>query len=140
MKQNSLIRNTIATHLRDHIPDQPAPDGSGVWVKSVFPTFLIIDSVHETPAILVHVNDGTRDDRYSDMPERYEGNLFVSVYLDGTASDDDIDDIGEAIKALLPIGIRFPDVVTLSRSGFTYERSPDNSYRALHINHQYYWE
>lgn len=140
MKQNSLIRNAIATHLRNNIPEQPDPDGSGVWVKSVFPTFLILDGQKETPAILVHVNDGTRDDRYSDMPERYEGNLFVSVYLDGTASDDDIDDIGEAVKELLPIGIRFPDIVTLSRSGFTYERSPDNSYRALHINHQYYWE
>lgn len=140
MKKNTAIRHAIADHLRANIPDQPAPDGSGVWVKSVFPTFLVLDAEQETPAILVYFDDGTRDDRYSDMPERYEGNLFVSVYLDGTASDDDIDDIGEAIKGLLPIGVRFPDVVTLSRSGFTYERSPDNSYRALHINHQYYWE
>lgn len=140
MKKNSEIRHAIADHLRAHIPDQPLADGTGDWVKSVFPTFLMLDAKKETPAILVYFDDGTRDDRYSDLPERYEGNLFVSVYLDGTASDDDIDDIGEAVKELLPVGIRFPGIATLSRAGFTYERSPDNSYRALHMNHQYSWE
>ncbi|OCH31834.1 hypothetical protein A6E13_16565 [Aliivibrio fischeri] len=139
MIRNTAIRHAIADHLRANIPDQPQPDGTGVWVKSVFPTFMILDPEQETPAILVYFDDGTRDDRYVDMPESYEGNLFVSIYLNGTASDDDIDAIGEQVKEALPIGVTFPGIVTLERSGFTYERSPDNSYRALHLNHQYNW-
>ncbi len=131
MEQNKKVREGIANYLRQEMPES--------MIKEVYNGWTLLDGAEDTPTLLVHINDGDVDSEYFGEEECYRGMLTVSVYLGQSSSDDELDDIGERIKELLPIGCRIPDVVRLYREGFSYERSESGAYRALHINHAYKW-
>ena len=132
MLANTQLRETVATHLEQHLPQG--------MVNHVFDTWLMIDAEEDTPAIMVYLDDGDGANEYFDQAEKYDGLLNVSIYLGAATRDSDLDAIGEAVKQALPLGHRFPGVATLTRNGFNYERSETGAYRALHLNHAYKME
>ncbi|HFC9431017.1 TPA: phage tail terminator protein [Vibrio cholerae] len=128
MKENTLLRQAVADRLRAELD----PD----LVNQVFDTWLIIEP-SEMPAVIVHHDDGELNDEYLDRGERYNCQFNCSIYLEGTRSDADLDDLAEAIKAIIPQGYRFAGLGQVFRTGFQYERSESGAYRALHLIHQF---
>ncbi|MGR2840218.1 phage tail terminator protein [Vibrio vulnificus] len=128
MLLNTQLRQSVAAHLTDAF---------GSSVKQVLDSWTMIDADEDTPAVMVYLDDGDLDTEYMDQNERYDGVLTVSIYLGRSTTDADLDALGEQVKNAMPIGFRIVNVARFYRTSFSYERSENGAYRALHLNHHY---
>ena len=123
MKANTAIRESVAALVHTLQPEL-------VTVFDTYPTG--IDSDSELPAAAVWFDDGQTDSEFIDMAKPCSAPLTVGVYVRASQSDSDLDRLAEPIWRGLDDASLGVDV-SLSYSGFGYDRDPDSTWRVLRL-------
>lgn len=123
MKANTAIRKSVAALVGTLQPKL-------VMVFDTYPTG--IDSDRELPAAAVWFDDGQTDSEFIDMAKPMSAPLTVGVYVRASQTDSVLDELADPIwRGLDEIAV-LPDV-SLSYSGFGYDRDPESTWRVLRL-------
>jgi hypothetical protein len=123
MKANTAIRESVAALVGTLQPGL-------VTVFDTYPTG--IDSDSELPAAAVWFDDGQTDPEFIDMAKPMSAPLTVGIYVRASQTDSVLDELADPIWRGLDEVAVLPDV-SLSYSGFGYDRDPESTWRVLRL-------
>lgn len=123
MKANTAIRESVAALVGTLQPEL-------VMVFDTYPTG--IDSDSELPAAAVWFDDGQTDPEFIDMEKPMSAPLTVGIYVRASQTDSVLDELADPIWRGLDEVSVLPDV-SLSYSGFGYDRDPESTWRVLRL-------
>lgn len=123
MKANTAIRERVAALVAALQPGL-------VTVFDTYPTG--IDSDSELPAAAVWFDDGQTDPEFIDVATPMSAPLTVGIYVRASQTDSVLDDLADPIWRGLDEIVVLPDV-SLSYSGFGYDRDPESTWRVLRL-------